>query len=223
MLHIKKKMGKLTLALLVANTLSTGIIGNTGITGNTATASASSIDGDVSFSDALTPSDFSSIINKVDTILEGNLIINDSGIHIFNEEKAAEELSSLDLSPIQNEMQKNGTIFETDLTPSDLIEMYNEYISETNIEIEEGSLIVLEEGTIVENDDTFSLQANVTKDVKYWWGKRRFKSTANARKWAANIRAAGHVNAAAGIGLAIFGGAAGYSKRSNRCLWLQSS
>ncbi|OJF91691.1 hypothetical protein [Alkalibacterium sp. 20] len=79
-------------------------------------------------------------------------------------------------------------------------------IIENNLSVdEEGLLVVLSEGSIVENDDSFSLQANVNKDVNFWWGRRRYKSRTNARGWAANIRAAGHLNAAAAFGAAVFG------------------
>lgn len=150
---------------------------------------------------------FWEVVDAIDSIIEQNIIINSSGIIVEEPSKIIYELDKLDLASIQGVLGYDG--IQNALNSEMLLNTYLQYIEEINYEISNDSLVVLEHGTIVEADESFSLQANVNRDTTHWWGRRRLKSRVNANRWAANIRSASHAIAAAGIGLAIFGGVAG--------------
>lgn len=98
--------------------------------------------------------------------------------------------------------------YQGDLTAEKVFEIFRDGIKSINYEISSGDSVVLDKGTIVDaNDDGFYIQGGVTYDQTFWWGKKRYKSTVNARKWAVDMRSAGHANAAAGMIIAVFGGA----------------
>lgn len=68
---------------------------------------------------------------------------------------------------------------------SDVIEGMEQGIQELNKSANKGDLVINDNGTIYESDDdNFYVQGGVTKSVKYWWGVKRYMSTAAANHYA---------------------------------------
>lgn len=66
----------------------------------------------------------------------------------------------------------------------------------------------LDNGTLVDSeDDSYYLQGGSTYDQTFWWGRRRYKSTSNANKWARDLQNCAALNGgAATLAGACFGG-----------------
>lgn len=148
------------------------------------------------------------VVDEVVDIFSKEIKITEEGIFIDNQQVILDELQNVDLDAIEELAKSQGINYGFDLTPQKLFDIYMIGINELNKEIAEGEVKVLENGTLVESDDQdFYLQGGSTYDVHYWWGVKRYKSTANARKWAVDLRSAGHANAAGSLlGGVVFGG-----------------
>ncbi|HGD0898876.1 TPA: hypothetical protein ACG7RA_001488 [Streptococcus agalactiae] len=153
-------------------------------------------------------------INSVDKILQKHILFKDNKVLIEDEDFIIDELNKLDLSDLENQLIKNGMSFDEKLNGKILFEMFVQHLNNLNREtMNSNEIISIDKSTQEELNSngiqTYSSRGNVNSDTTYWWGRRRLKSKRNATKWAADIRSASHANAAAGIGLSIFGGVAG--------------
>ncbi len=139
------------------------------------------------------------IINALED--EVSIEIADNEIS-YDEEEIYECIDKLDIDGI------NRAYIEYGLKPvssEELAEIFISGIESVNEELDDGELKMLSDGTMVESeDDSFYLQGGSTYDQTYWWGKRRYKSTAAANQWVRNLNRTAAGEAAAAV---IFGGA----------------
>lgn len=133
-----------------------------------------------------------------------NVVQLDNDKFNYSEKDIDQITSQLDITELQEFYDKNGL---GEITKDDFKDSIVRGIENVNNEIKSGELEVLENGTIVESDDDeLYLQGGSTYDRTYWWGKRRYKSTSAAKKWAYLLNGAAAVNAGASlIGGAAFG------------------
>lgn len=143
------------------------------------------------------------IMSEIISIIDKEIATDTSGIKIKNRDKILEDLESINFEALEALAEKQGIKYEDDLDEETLLRMFEIGINETNASIKKGKLKVLSDGALVEaDDDNFYLQGGSTYDIRYWWGVVRYKSTDNARTWAAKIRSTGHV---ASLATLIFG------------------
>lgn len=146
------------------------------------------------------------IAYKIVNIISAEILIDSKGIKILNEKNIIRQLNLLDLKSLEELAESRGIVYKGGLTGEKIFKMFAAGITFLDEEIKKGNLLVLSNGTIVDaNDDNFYLQGGMTFDQTFIWGRRRFKSTANARTWVYDMRAAAHLNAGAALVLAVFG------------------
>lgn len=148
--------------------------------------------------------------NLVKDLEQTELVEYDDKEIVYDEEAIYDFLEELDLSIINEEAIKNGL---EPMTTDDMYKIFIEYIDETNESLEDGELVMLSDGTMVDNDDAFYLQGGSTYDKTYWWGKKRYKSTKDANKWVRELNktaaAEGGVGVIAGAVLGVVPGVVG--------------
>lgn len=114
----------------------------------------------------------------------------------YDEEGIYECIDNLDIDGI------NRAYIEYGLKPvssEELAEIFISGIECVNKELDNGELKMLSDGTMVESeDDSFYLQGGSTYDQTYWWGKRRYKSTAAANKWVRDLNRVAALEGGAG-------------------------
>lgn len=140
------------------------------------------------------------LIDDLDTDIE----ISEDGI-LCEEEAIRGAINGMNIEAINDFYVMNGM---SPVTEDDLVRMFEEGIESINEEVQSGEMEVLENGTIVDaDDDAYYLQGGSTYDITYWWGKRRYKSTAAANAWVYKINKGVAVNAGMSvIAGAVFGG-----------------
>lgn len=148
---------------------------------------------------------------QVDKVIQKYIKLTEKGVEIENKNLIIEELSKLNLKALESVFDQRKIDYGTELTPEYLFEMFETHIQNLNSEINESRTMLSMDNRTMSETDNISLYSygNVNRDTTHWWGKKRLKSKTNATEWSYDIKAASHLNAAAGIGLAIFGGAAG--------------
>lgn len=148
--------------------------------------------------------------NLVKDLEQTELVEYDDKEIVYDEEAIYDFLEELDLSIINEEAIKNGL---EPMTTDDMYKIFIECIDETNESLEDGELVMLSDGTMVDNDDAFYLQGGSTYDKTYWWGKKRYKSTKDANKWVRELNktaaAEGGVGVIAGAVLGVVPGVVG--------------
>lgn len=94
------------------------------------------------------------------------------------------------------------------VTADEVADMFIEGIENLNEELATGDMEILDNGTLVDSeDDSYYLQGGSTYDQTFWWGRRRYKSTSNANKWARDLQNCAALNGgAATLAGACFGG-----------------
>lgn len=135
-----------------------------------------------------------SVINSVEN--QDIVMCNEQG-YIIDSEKLEEVCDDINISTLQAYYNENGL---GSISKEDIYDSMIKGIESVNNQIADGELEVLDEGTIVDaTDDSYYLQGGSTYDVTHWWGKTRYKSTADAKKWAHTLNkvAAGECGAAA--------------------------
>lgn len=136
---------------------------------------------------------------------EISIEVTDSEIS-YNEKDIYECIDRLDLDGINRAYIEYGM---KPVSSEELAEIFISGIESVNEELDDGELKMLSDGTMIESeDDSFYLQGGSTYDKTYWWGKRRYKSTAAANKWVKRLNETaaleGGTGAIAGV---VFGGA----------------
>lgn len=134
--------------------------------------------------------------NLVKDLEQTELVEYDDKEIVYDEEAIYDFLEELDLSIINEEAIKNGL---EPMTTDDMYKIFIECIDETNESLEHGELVMLSDGTMVDNDDAFYLQGGSTYDKTYWWGKKRYKSTKDANKWVRDLNKTAAAEAGAGV------------------------
>lgn len=111
---------------------------------------------------------------------EAGVEVTDNEIS-YDEESIYDYIGNLDMDSINKEYIEYGL---NPVTSEEFAEFFISGIESVNEELDNGELVMLSDGTMVEgDDDSFYLQGGSTYDKTYWWGKRRYKSTAAANKW----------------------------------------
>lgn len=142
------------------------------------------------------------LISKIDNAVcldfEQNKIVFDEALIVAICDEA-------DLDTINEFYQRAGM---TSATNYELVQLFIKGIDNVNQSLEKGEYKILAGGTIVETkDDDYYLQGGSTYDLTKWWGRRRYKSTDAASRWAYELNQCAAINAgAAVIGGAVFGG-----------------
>lgn len=135
---------------------------------------------------------------------EAGVEVTDNEIS-YDEESIYDYIGNLDMNSINKEYIEYGI---NPVTSEEFAEFFISGIESVNEELDNGELVMLSDGTMVEGyDDSFYLQGGSTYDKTYWWGKRRYMSTAAANKWVRNLnRTAAIAGGAGAVGGVIFGG-----------------
>ncbi|PJN91553.1 hypothetical protein [Bacillus sp. mrc49] len=121
---------------------------------------------------------------------------------------ALKEIDQKDIDNLTELAKLQGVVYEQPLTKGYFLSMFEAEIKLLNKEVESGELKVLADGSLIEKSDSnFYLQGGSTYDKSYWWGKKRYKSTAKAKVWSRDLKSVAHANAAgAFLAGAVFGG-----------------
>ena len=162
---------------------------------STAIVCASSVTtiGAYASNDIIDVSNTDSIIEALDSAVELNV---DSDIITYDESDIVDICSKFDLDTINAENAKMGL---DAITAEELSQMI-EGINSVNEDLSEGTFEILNGGTIVDAaDDTYYLQGGSTYDETHWWGRRRYKSTDAANKWAHELNQCAAANAATSV------------------------
>ncbi|WP_375345173.1 hypothetical protein ACEWPB_00600 (plasmid) [Priestia megaterium] len=148
-----------------------------------------------------------SLDNIIDDVSK-NVSITDESISLENESAILESITQEDIDNLNELAKEQGIQYEKPLTKEYVLELLKQGINSVNSELNDGNLEVLKDGSLIESDDdSFYVQGGSTYDKTYWWGKKRYKSTANANKWASQLNSVANANAAgAVIAGAVFGG-----------------
>lgn len=142
------------------------------------------------------------IISKIDSVVFLNTEQNKI---IFDESSIVAICNEIDLDVLNEFYQRAGL---PSVTKRELAYLYVDGINSANQSLEKGEYRMLAGGTIVSTqDDEYYLQGGSTYDETKWWGRRRYKSTAAANRWAYELNQCAAINAgAAAVGGAVFGG-----------------
>jgi len=148
------------------------------------------------------------VVSAVTDIISEQVEATSNGFELKNEDTILDQLNQLNFNEIENLAESQGVEYKQNLNKESVLKIFKDGIQSVNADIASGKLTVLEKGTIVEsNEESFYLQGGSTYDVTYWWGKKRYKSTANANKWASDLNTVGNANAAGAVlAGAVFGG-----------------
>lgn len=132
----------------------------------------------------------------------------DDSVTMNDKYSVLQKISQEDVDNLNELAKSQGIQYEQALTKESLVSMFEAGIKSVNDEVSNGELELLEDGSLIESDDNnFYVQGGSTYDKTYWWGKKRYKSTAAANRWVSDLNTAGNVNAGAAVlAGAIFGG-----------------
>lgn len=146
--------------------------------------------------------DLDDVVDEVDGTIQ---LDTSNDTIVFSEEDIADICKDMDMDLINEFYSEMGM---EPVTADELADMFVEGIENLNAELAEGDMEILENGTIVDSeDDSYYLQGGSTYDQTFWWGRRRYKSTKNANKWARDLQNCAALNAgAATLAGACFGG-----------------
>lgn len=147
-------------------------------------------------------------LNKIINVIEENVDIDSAGLVLEEKEQVIDNIEQSDIDNLKKLSEIQGIEYTQTITKESVVEMFEIGIQETDKAVEEGDLTVLSNGSLIDaEDDEFYVQGGSTYTKSYWWGKKRYKSTASASVWVRDLYSVGHLNAgAAAIAGAIFGG-----------------
>lgn len=150
-------------------------------------------------------------LEQVDKVLQEHIELTGNRVEIEDKDLITRELSKLNLKALEGFFDQSGIDYGVELTPEYLFEMFETHVLNLNSNINDSKVILSMDTRTMSEIDSISLYSsgNVNRDTTHWWGRKRLKSKKNATKWSYDIKAASHLNAATGIGMAIFGGVAG--------------
>ncbi|MCM3034126.1 hypothetical protein [Niallia sp. MER 6] len=148
-----------------------------------------------------------SLDSIIDTISE-DVSVDQEGVELGDKSTILENINQEDINNLNALAEQQGIEYNQPLTKESVVQMFENGIDTINSEVEDGNLEVLSDGSLIESDDEdFYVQGGSTYDKTYWWGRKRYKSTANANKWASQLNSVGNANAAgAVVAGAVFGG-----------------
>lgn len=97
------------------------------------------------------------------------------------------------------------------LTKQSIVSTFSSHINTLNNDLHSGKYTVQSNGELVNSSDSnFYVQGGVTKDITYWWGKKRYTSTYATNLWIDKLNSDAALNAGAGIiAGAVLGGIGG--------------
>jgi hypothetical protein len=123
----------------------------------------------------------------------------------YNKSQIISICKKVNIDAINAFYSENG---QKSVTSKDLAQMIIKGIDSVNEALENGEYEILPGGTIVEvEDDDYYLQGGSTYDQTFWWGRRRYKSTAAANTWAWQLNNCAVANGSASLlAGAVFGG-----------------
>lgn len=137
---------------------------------------------------------------EVVNVISKGVEVSSKGFKINNEKAVLKDLESVDLVALEEVCNSQGIVHKGGLTPKIVLKIFTDGMESVNMSLEKGDLKLLSGGTLVDpKDDKFYIQGGSTYDVTYWWGKSRYKSTANAATWVYELNSV--ANADAGIAL----------------------
>ncbi|SFT08578.1 MULTISPECIES: hypothetical protein [Halolactibacillus] len=150
---------------------------------------------------------YESSMNRIQEVLSEFIIFSEDGIEVTrNKGQIISSLNQKDINNLNKLSELQGIKRDKPLTKQSIVDTYLKNIENLNADVRDGKLEILSNGALIDaNDDHFYVQGGVTKDQTFWWGRRRYKSTNNARLWATNLRSA----ALSGTGVAVFATAFG--------------
>lgn len=129
-------------------------------------------------------------------VFDENLEISEDGLYEIDENKINQLVEDMNLDDIIKIYELHGL----EITNQDLVDTLLTNIESLNEQIEDGELILLENGSLIDSDDDeFYLQGGVTKDVKKWWGIRMYKSTSSANAWIRTLQKGANTNNLAAV------------------------
>lgn len=140
-----------------------------------------------------------SLENVLSTVSD-NIDVNTSeqSISLENTAQLANSISQTDIDNINALSATQG--LPSNLTKDNFVQTIDNKVTELNQQVQDGQLEVDSNGQLTNtSDSSFYVQGGSTKDITYWWGKARYKSTANANKWAAQLNGLAAVNAGVGV------------------------
>lgn len=154
--------------------------------------------------------DISTAEDSLGTVIEdiSNYVdVEEDGITISDKSIIVKDISQEDIDNLNELAKSQGIEYDKPLTKESLISMFEEGIDKVNEEITNDNLEVLDDGTLIDaNDSDFYVQGGSTYDKTYWWGKKRYKSTSAANKWVSQLNTAANANGAGALlAGAIFG------------------
>jgi hypothetical protein len=175
------------------------------------------------------------INKKIIEAVSNNTIVNSDGMRITDEKALENSINSLELAILQKDCESKGAVFTEKLTANTLMDNIKNGIQIMNTGIVKGKVEALKNGaTIRADDEDFyikdEIQGSTRDDVlggssydkTYWWGRKRYKSTAEANSWQASLNKVSALNGKVAIlAGAVFGAygaipnglAAGYTYR----------
>ncbi|MFB1051872.1 hypothetical protein [Paraliobacillus sp. JSM ZJ581] len=139
-------------------------------------------------------------VELVNETVESNVDVKSNSIS-FDEKNLRKSIKNKDIEVINQLAKEQG--LDIVYTKKSYIDEIKKGIEETNRQIQDGELIALSDGTLIENnDENFYLQGGSTYTTSHWWGKRHYKSTWAANKWSYQGKqlALGHVVAGGAVG-----------------------
>lgn len=147
-------------------------------------------------------------LNSIIDNIGSEISVTDEAISIENKSDVIESISQEDVDNLNELAKEQGIQYEKPLTKESLVNMFEAGIQNVNEEVSQGELEVLEDGSLIDaEDENFYVQGGSTYDKSYWWGKKRYKSTAAANKWVSQLNTAANLNAGAAVlAGAVFGG-----------------
>lgn len=144
------------------------------------------------------------VLNKVSDNIDVDSV--DQSIQLSEPNQLVKDFSQVDIDNINALSASQG--LPANLTKESVVQTIDNQINKLNKQIQEGQLEVQDDGQLIDTSDSdFYVQGGSTKDITYWWGRARYKSTANANKWAARLNglAAGNTATAVVAGVVLGG------------------
>lgn len=169
--------------------------------GNTTYAAEKPVKTDNHVTNQKTTEEMESIIDNVES---QNIVTCDEQGCIIDKEELKDVCDDIDINTVQKYYNEHGL---GSISKENIYNGIINSVENVNDQITDGELEVLDKGTIVDaSDDSYYLQGGSTYDVSHWWGKTRYKSTYDAKKWAHELNSlAAYETGVGSIGAAIFG------------------
>ncbi|WP_155591836.1 hypothetical protein [Lysinibacillus cavernae] len=145
-------------------------------------------------------------LENIINVIEENLDISSEGFKITEKDNILSNLDQYDIQMLNNLSREQG--INVPITKETLIQDLEIQFDNLNEDIEDGKLIVLDNGTMIDSTDkNFYIQGGSTYDESHWWGNRRYMSTAAAREYVYTLRDAAGVTTGLALASVIFGAA----------------